>query len=100
VLEQTATGTDLDTTAEPPAPPRSRMRPVRKVAVAVGGVVLILAGVVMLVIPGPGLVAIAAGLGLLGTEFPAARRISLRLQAYARTAWHKVRPPKKTGTQA
>ncbi|MFI0372363.1 PGPGW domain-containing protein [Actinomadura sp. 1N219] len=63
----------------------------RKVAVGVAGTAMILAGVVMLVLPGPGVVAILAGLGLLGTEFPTARRISLRLNGYVRTAWRKVR---------
>ncbi|GAA2097030.1 PGPGW domain-containing protein [Actinomadura alba] len=79
----------------PDARPRTRLRVLRKVVVAVTGVVVILAGVVMMVLPGPGVVAILAGLGLLGTEFPAARRVSERLQGYVRTAWHKVRPPKK-----
>lgn len=63
----------------------------RKVAVAVAGFALILAGVAMLVLPGPGVVTILGGLGLLGTEFPKARRISQRLNGYVRTAWHKVR---------
>ena len=75
-----------------PAPgSRSRLRLLRKTVVAVVGVVVILAGVVMMVLPGPGVVAILAGLGLLGTEFPAARRVSERLQRYLRAAWRKVR---------
>ncbi|MDX2467691.1 MAG: PGPGW domain-containing protein [Acidimicrobiia bacterium] len=47
---------------------------VRKVAVAVGGSTVVAAGVVMLVTPGPGIIAVLAGLGILGTEFPAAKR--------------------------
>ncbi|TMQ98975.1 hypothetical protein ETD83_18685 [Actinomadura soli] len=70
---------------------RGPVRVIRKVAVAVAGTAMILAGVAMLVLPGPGVVAILAGLGLLGTEFPTARRISGRLNGYVRTAWHKVR---------
>lgn len=75
------------------APPRHRapVRLLRKIAVAVVGIGVIVAGVAMLVLPGPGIVAILAGLGLLGTEFPAARRISVRLNGYARTAWRTVR---------
>ncbi|MQY08030.1 PGPGW domain-containing protein [Actinomadura macrotermitis] len=69
----------------------ARSGPLRKAAVAVAGVLLILAGIVMMVLPGPGVVAILAGLGLLGTEFPAARRVSDKLNGYARTAWRKVR---------
>lgn len=67
------------------------VRLVRKIAVAAAGGSLIVAGVAMLVLPGPGIVAILAGLGLLGTEFPRARRMSRRLNTYARTAWHTMR---------
>jgi hypothetical protein len=70
---------------------RTHVRLLRKTGVAIAGVALIVAGVAMLVLPGPGIVAILAGLGLLGTEFPTARRISTRLNGYARTAWHKIR---------
>lgn len=55
------------------------MRVVRRVsnivAVSVLGSVLVAAGVVMLVTPGPGLLAIAAGLALFSREFQWARRI-------------------------
>ena len=47
---------------------------VRKVAVAVAGSAVTAAGVVMLVTPGPGIIGVLAGLGILSTEFPAARR--------------------------
>ncbi|MDQ1463269.1 MAG: hypothetical protein QOC73_210 [Actinomycetota bacterium] len=46
----------------------------RRIGVAIAGVALILVGIVLLVLPGPGLLLIAAGLGLLATEFPAVRR--------------------------
>jgi uncharacterized protein (TIGR02611 family) len=45
-----------------------------KVGVTVAGPLVILAGVAMLVLPGPGLVAIAAGLALLALEYRWARR--------------------------
>lgn len=38
------------------------------------GTIVILAGVVMLVTPGPGIVAIIAGLAIMADEFPPARR--------------------------
>jgi hypothetical protein len=98
--DQAATRTAVDLVPAARVEPRTRLRLVRKIAVAVGGVLLILAGIVMMVLPGPGVVAILAGLGLLGTEFPAARRVSERVQGYIRTAWHKVRPPKKVKTDA
>jgi len=67
----------------------------RKFAVAITGTVLVIAGVAMLVLPGPGIVVILGGLGLLGTEFPAARRLSDLLIGYGRAAWRKVRRSKK-----
>jgi uncharacterized protein (TIGR02611 family) len=41
----------------------------------VGGVVCLVAGVLMLVLPGPGIVALLIGLGLLSHEFEWARRL-------------------------
>ncbi|TYK45784.1 PGPGW domain-containing protein [Actinomadura decatromicini] len=70
---------------------RAPVRLLRKVAVAFAGSALIVAGVAMLVLPGPGVVAILAGLGLLGTEFPTARRISHGANGYIRAAWQAVR---------
>jgi len=48
-------------------------RPVRVVAVLVVGGTVLLTGVAMLVLPGPGILAILAGLALLATEFAWAR---------------------------
>ena len=70
---------------------RAYVRLLRKIAVAAAGSALIVAGVAMLVLPGPGVVAMLAGLGLLGTEFPTARRLSTRLNGHAKSAWHKAR---------
>jgi tellurite resistance protein TerC len=44
------------------------------------GFALLLAGLVMLVTPGPGLVTIVLGLALLATEFPWARRWLARIK--------------------
>ena len=46
----------------------------KRMAVAVVGAVLVVAGLVMMVTPGPGLVVIIAGLFVLGTEFAWAER--------------------------
>jgi uncharacterized protein (TIGR02611 family) len=43
--------------------------PLRQVAVLVVGIVLVLAGLAMLVLPGPGLITILLGLVVLATEF-------------------------------
>ena len=53
---------------------------VRRVFRVVGGFTLLLAGVVMLVTPGPGWVAIFLGLGLLAAEFVWARRLMDRMK--------------------
>lgn len=91
----TTTAMDRPKTETGSAPEtRSPFGLLRKIGVAIAGVALIVAGVAMLVLPGPGIVAILAGLGLLGTEFPTARRISTRLNAYARTTWTKLRRKK------
>ncbi len=70
---------------------RSLPKPVRVVAVAsVGGVVLV-AGVAMLVLPGPGILAILAGLAILATEFVWARRVLERSKAAAKAGVDKGR---------
>jgi uncharacterized protein (TIGR02611 family) len=68
----------------------------RRIGVTVAGVVLILVGIVLLVLPGPGMLLIAAGLGLLATEFPAVRRfvdwlLATRPAIAARLQWQRVR---------
>lgn len=46
----------------------------RRIAVAVAGTTVLLIGVAMIVLPGPALVVIPVGLGILGLEFAWARR--------------------------
>jgi uncharacterized protein (TIGR02611 family) len=55
--------------------------------VLVVGLTLVVAGLVMLVTPGPGIAAVLAGLALLSTEFAWARR----LLAYARQRFEAAR---------
>jgi len=52
----------------------SPARVARRVGVSVAGATLVGAGTAMLVLPGPGLLTIAAGMAVLGTEYPWARR--------------------------
>ena len=55
--------------------PQSRWRRfLTRVAVTVAGSVVLVAGLVMMVTPGPGLVAIVAGLAILATEWAWAER--------------------------
>jgi uncharacterized protein (TIGR02611 family) len=60
--------------------------PVRWLGVAAVGGTLIVVGVILLVLPGPGLVLIALGVAVLATEF-----------AWAETVLHKM---KRTGSAA
>ena len=48
----------------------------RRIAILCGGSLLVIAGIVLLVLPGPGVPLIIAGLALLGTQFEWARRAS------------------------
>ncbi len=54
---------------------------IRKTGIAVAGGAVTLAGLVMLVTPGPGVIVTMAGLGILSREFDFARR---RLQSLRR----------------
>ncbi len=48
----------------------------RRIGVLLAGSILFLAGIALLVLPGPGVPLIIAGLALLGTQFTWARRAS------------------------
>ena len=64
-----------------------------RIVVTIVGSAFVLAGIVMLVIPGPGWLSIFLGLAILGTEFTFARRINdwLRTQVRRVWAWWKAR---------
>lgn len=53
-------------------------RHAKRIVVAVIGATVLLGGVALLVLPGPGLLIIAVGLGILATEFVWARRLLQR----------------------
>ncbi|MBU6315383.1 MAG: PGPGW domain-containing protein [Acidobacteria bacterium] len=61
-------------------------RNAKRIAVFVAGVVVVAAGVAMLVLPGPGLVVIILGLGILATEFVWAERALDKAKAKAKSA--------------
>lgn len=58
-------------------------RAARKIGIGAAGGLVIIAGVVMLVTPGPGIVTILLGLSILGREFSPARSLLGRLRAWA-----------------
>jgi uncharacterized protein (TIGR02611 family) len=74
---------------------------VRRIFRVVAGFTLLLAGVVMLVTPGPGWVAILLGLGLLAAEFVWARRLMDRIKREGSrlrgTVLGRQGPPKAEG---
>jgi uncharacterized protein (TIGR02611 family) len=61
----------------------------RKSAIALAGGLLVLLGVIMLVTPGPGWLAIAAGLAVLATEFEWAQRLLERVRKRIQRATHR-----------
>ncbi|MGH2572907.1 MAG: PGPGW domain-containing protein [Actinomycetota bacterium] len=63
----------------------------KRIGVTVAGLLLLLAGAVMLVTPGPGLLAIIAGLAVLGTEYAWAQRALDQAREKARQAARRVR---------
>ncbi|HEV2766738.1 MAG TPA: PGPGW domain-containing protein [Acidimicrobiales bacterium] len=66
-------------------------RNARRVAVAVGGGALIIVGVALLALPGPGMVVIVAGLAVLATEFPWAKSWLAAARRRARGAGDALR---------
>ncbi len=52
----------------------------RRIGILLAGSILFLAGIALLVLPGPGVPLIIAGLALLGTQFTWARRASAWLR--------------------
>lgn len=63
------------------------LRVLHKATVIVLGGVFALAGIVMLVTPGPGWLAIFLGLGIWSTEFEWAHRLNQRIKQVALRAW-------------
>jgi hypothetical protein len=63
----------------------------RRIGIILGGSLLLLTGVAMLVLPGPGAALIIAGLALLGTQFEWARRASGWLRDRVRATFTALR---------
>lgn len=63
----------------------------KRIVISVIGFTLLLFGVVMLVTPGPGLLAIAGGLGLLAVEFTWARIWLKKVRRRISDANHQIR---------
>lgn len=72
------------------------LRQVRRVAVLIVGGAVLLAGLIMILTPGPGLVGIALGLGILSIEFAWARSLLQKFKQKYMDARDSFRN-KKTG---
>jgi uncharacterized protein (TIGR02611 family) len=70
-----------------------------RIAKIVVGFSLLASGIAMLVLPGPGWLAIAGGLALLADEFHWARRLSDRLKVTAAQFGRKLRRRHLDGTE-
>jgi uncharacterized protein (TIGR02611 family) len=66
----------------------------RRAGVAVAGSVVVVVGLALLVLPGPGLLVLTAGLALLATEFAWAQRWLTRLRGHTKRAVQRVRSAK------
>ncbi|CAN5779050.1 hypothetical protein BH24ACT14_BH24ACT14_11880 [soil metagenome] len=81
----------MESLPQPFAAPSGWRRHGRRLAVLVVGLVLIATGVALLVLPGPGVLVIFAGLAVLSTEFSAAQRAKRWLGRKAKRAYGRMR---------
>jgi uncharacterized protein (TIGR02611 family) len=73
---------------------------VRRIFLILAGFTLLLAGLVMLLTPGPGLVVIIFGLSLLAAEFVWAQRLMNRIKREGQRVRHAVWPAGKMDVPA
>lgn len=73
-------------------------KPIRKLGVFIVGWIVVIAGIIMLVIPGPGWAAIFVGFAILATEFTSAKKVHDWLVAklkiiidWLKKLWDRVR---------
>jgi len=69
----------------------------RRIAITVIGGTIVLIGIAMIVLPGPALVVIPIGLGILGLEFAWARRWLARVRSHADELINGVRDGVRNG---
>ncbi len=72
---------------------RRRFHWTRKVGIAVVGGAVVVIGIILIPLPGPGSLVILGGLAILATEFDAAQRLVDRMKARLRQAVARVRTP-------
>lgn len=79
-LERAAIEAELETGRQEPTVHAAKVHVVWRLARIVGGSLVLLAGIAMLALPGPGLVVVAVGLGILAQDVPFARRMLDRVR--------------------
>jgi uncharacterized protein (TIGR02611 family) len=72
----------------------------KKIGIAIVGGLVLLAGIAMLVLPGPAFLVIPAGLAILATEFAWAERYMDRVKHWFQKAREKHQAKKKRREQA
>lgn len=82
------------------SPVRQVLRLGRRIGIAIAGGAVVAVGVVMLVTPGPGILAIALGLGILSQEFERPRRWLAYMKRRFKDLAHQLRErsQKRKGT--
>ena len=66
------------------------LRQLWRLIIVIVGITVLLIGIAMIVLPGPAIVVIPIGLGLLGTEFAWARRLLSKAKAWATKGVHAL----------
>ncbi len=75
------------------------LKQAKRVAMIVIGFTIVLLGVVMIALPGPGVVIIGLGLTMLGTEFVWARRLMKRFKQGANNVKNSILNNSKTNNK-
>lgn len=91
-LREAAIAAEYATGRQEPTPQRARRNVLVRLAIIVVGWVVLIAGLVMMVLPGPGIVAILAGLGILSRELPWAERLMEAVREKAKLDELKEQP--------
>lgn len=66
------------------------LRHAKRVIVGVVGITIVLIGLALLVLPGPGLIVVIIGLGILATEFVWARSLLEKAKHHYHKTKHKI----------
>jgi hypothetical protein len=65
--------------------------PLRRIALSIAGLILVLLGALLTVAPGPGLLVIVAGLAVLAREYDWAQRILDKVKAWSKRSTDVIR---------